>query len=178
MTSVLQESPSNVRAGNQDSPSFARKSPTFERKAGRRKKSSELEDSLQALLANTMTISDDCKDATKVAGRIRRRSKDAVASLETMAELAKELAGAAKVWQSLGSPQLDSHLLTDEALRAIFDDIDEDKSGTLEESELANAIRKANPDATDESIKQLMAHADTDGDGCITFEEYKNIMRM
>ena len=28
------------------------------------------------------------------------------------------------------------------------------------------------------AIKQLMAHADTNGDGSITFESYVNIMRM
>ena len=41
----------------------------------------------------------------------------------------------------------------------------------------AQAIKVANPDATEDTIKMLLSHADEDGDGNIDFEEYCKIMR-
>lgn len=173
---VLTESPSNIRAGQ----AAAAKSPGFERKSPlnrRKKNTNSLEDSLQALIASTLTINDGCKEATKDCGRIRRRSKECSETLGNMAEMASTLAGAAKIWQSLGPQEIDPSMLTDEALRKMFDEIDVDNSGTLEECELKLAIKQINPDATDDAIKMLMLQADTSGDGIITFDEYKVIMR-
>ena len=75
------------------------------------------------------------------------------------------------------APDVDPSKLTDAALKEAFDAIDTDRSGTLEESELTEAIKRANPSATDETVKQLMKYADKDGDGSITFDEYCQIMR-
>ena len=35
----------------------------------------------------------------------------------------------------------------------------------------------ANPDASEDTIKMLLSHADEDGDGNIDFDEYCKIMR-
>ena len=41
----------------------------------------------------------------------------------------------------------------------------------------AQAIKVANPDASEDTIKMLLSHADEDGDGNIDFDEYCKIMR-
>ena len=83
--------------------------------------------------------------------------------------------GAAGVWRSLR--RKGSNDLSDEALRAAFDGIDLDKSGTVEKEELRKAIMEANPLATEKVVQEMLRFADTDGDGTVDFEEYKAIMR-
>ena len=73
MSHVLKESPSNIRAGAQSGSPIRKRSPAVPRKAS-------LQDSLQALIASTMVITDDCKEASKDAGRIRRKRVAAVSN--------------------------------------------------------------------------------------------------
>lgn len=142
---------------------------------------SSLEDELAALLAGTADIVDGAKDASKTASRVRRKSKEINASCESMWESSTDKSGAANLWRMLGrnrrASKDDSSDLSDEALRKAFDEIDADKGGTIDKSELAAAIKKANPNATDEMVENLWKFADNDGNGEITFEEYCQIMR-
>lgn len=162
---VLSESPSNIRAGaKQRSP------------APKRRQSHNLEDSIADILKTTLHLTDDCNKASRDCLRVRRKSKELGQHLGDLAVQASTLAGAAQVWRSL-APKIDPALLTETALREAFDAIDVDGSGKLEGPEVAAAIKKGNPDATDEMIQNLIKFADTDGDGTIDFEEYMAIMR-
>ena len=49
--------------------------------------------------------------------------------------------------------------------------------GSLSSLVCAQAIKVANPDASEDTIKMLLSHADEDGDGNIDFDEYCKIMR-
>ena len=85
----------------------------------------------------------------------------------------------AQVWRSLGGfskVRKGSKDFSDEALRAAFNAIDLDGSGSVTEEELTKAIKEANPLATDKVIKEMIKFADSDGNGTIEFEEYKAIM--
>lgn len=87
----------------------------------------------------------------------------------------------AQVWRSLGGfdkKRRDSKDFSDEALRAAFDAIDLDGSGSVTEAELTQAIRASNPGASDKVIKEMIKFADQDGNGTIDFNEYKTIMSM
>lgn len=44
--------------------------------------------------------------------------------------------------------------------------------------ELAQILRKENPDITDEIIQYMMAEVDSDGDGNISFEEFIEAMKV
>ena len=94
-------------------------------------------------------------------GRVRRRSKDIEHDLNSLAEAAAEwnmLAGA-------GRNRRNSKDYSDEALLEAFQEIDTDKSGSIEEAELENAIRKMDPNASQAKVRDMLDFADADGDG-------------
>jgi len=139
-----------------------------------------LEDEIAALLAGTASITEGCKDASKEASRVRRKSKDISASCESMWENAQDRKGAASLWRMLGrrpSKGGDENDLSDATLTTAFAEIDTDKGGTIDKEEMTTAILKMNPAATPEMIEGLWKFADDDGNGEITFEEYCKIMR-
>ena len=57
-------------------------------------------------------------------------------------------------------------------LRAAFDAFDTDGSGFLDKSELKNAFKDFKGGLTDAEVDVLMAAADTNGDGEVSFEEF------
>jgi len=104
-------------------------------------------------------------------GRVRRRSKDIEHDLNSLAEAAAE-------WNMLagGRNRRNSKDYTDESLLEAFHEIDTDKSGSIEEAELEAAIRAMDPNASSAKIRDMLDFADADGDGQVTFEEFKKIM--
>jgi len=105
-------------------------------------------------------------------GRVRRRSKDIEHDLNSLAEAAAE-------WNMLaggGRNRRNSKDYTDESLLEAFHEIDTDKSGSIEEAELEAAIRAMDPSASAAKIRDMLDFADADGDGLVTFEEFKKIM--
>lgn len=94
-------------------------------------------------------------------GRVRRRSKDIEHDLNSLAEAAAE-------WNMLaggGRNRRNSKDYSDEMLLEAFQEIDIDKSGSIEEAELEAAIRKMDPNASNAKIRDMLDFADSDGDG-------------
>lgn len=60
--------------------------------------------------------------------------------------------------------------------REVFDTVDADKSGAIEESELRHALTLLGKTATDEELKSLLREADTDGSGKIEFDVRRSLV--
>ena len=111
-------------------------------------------EALEKLIDRAKTTNTDLKDSME-AGlaparslRLRRKSKE----LET--EFAKLAVG---------------------SLDVVFNRLDKDGSGTLEPHELKQAFEEMGRPTTDEAIKAAVAALDTDNDGVISFDEFKQI---
>jgi hypothetical protein len=61
----------------------------------------------------------------------------------------------------------------DRVLRALFDIADKDKSGTIEEEELAVALRALGFSLKDNQIKGIFERGDLDANGALDFEEWR-----
>merc|ERR1711998_424188 len=61
-------------------------------------------------------------------------------------------------------------------IRAMFALYDKDRSGTIEQAEFRQAMRRCGLDA--EETADIFAEADLDGDGHIDFEEFTALMRQ
>ena len=186
-------SPMGGRAGDKSSPK-----PVRQNTIG-------LEEEMAMLLAGADALGEGAKAANKDCLRVKRRSRELSRELGDLAEEVKSKAGAAKIWRMLGAPGGGEVDLSDSALRDAFKKIDIDGSGGLDHNEIGivrahsattissqptpalpthnetppflQAIKVANPDVTDDTIKTLIAQADADGDGNIDFEEFCKIMR-
>ncbi len=66
---------------------------------------------------------------------------------------------------------------SDETLERLFHDIDENGSGEIDRREMQEAIAKVFGKLEPHVVDEMMKAADTDGDGDISMEEYKIIMR-
>jgi calmodulin len=62
------------------------------------------------------------------------------------------------------------------ALRAAFDVFDADGSGYIDREEVRLLMKKFAQTLTDEEIDAIMSEGDADGDGEISFEEFKELM--
>jgi len=62
-------------------------------------------------------------------------------------------------------------------LMQAFDNIDDDRSGTIDEMELANALSKAGLNISDADRKAMLAFADTDNDGSISKSEWSAMIQ-
>eukprot|EP00941_MAST-03F_sp_MAST-3F-sp1_P001072 g1072.t1 len=67
--------------------------------------------------------------------------------------------------------------ISEEALRATFDAIDEDGSGELDEEEISNLLVSLGHGADPTEVSELIELADEDGNGVIDFEEFKVMAR-
>jgi len=86
----------------------------------------------------------------------------------------KALSGAAQ-FQAVFSSTIDK---SDEGLKKAFDGVDADSSGQISAKEMSDYIAKVYGGPLDESItKEMFKAADTDGDGEISLDEFKTIMR-
>ena len=63
------------------------------------------------------------------------------------------------------------HLTDRDKLKSKFDEIDDDKSGYIESSELRQALVAAGLQPTDDQLKQLIAKYDADNNNKIDFDE-------
>lgn len=57
-------------------------------------------------------------------------------------------------------------------LRVVFNSFDTDGSGFLDKNELKNAFSNFKGGLTDAEVDALMADADANGDGKVSFEEF------
>lgn len=61
---------------------------------------------------------------------------------------------------------------TEEQLKRLFDMFDRDGNGYITAAELAHSMSKLGHALTAEELTGMIKEADTDGDGCIDFEEF------
>ncbi|GAX22414.1 hypothetical protein FisN_14Hh027 [Fistulifera solaris] len=61
-------------------------------------------------------------------------------------------------------------------LREVFDMFDADGSGCIDRNEMRTLMKKLAQDLTEEEITLIMDEVDTDGDGEISFEEFKMLV--
>lgn len=60
--------------------------------------------------------------------------------------------------------------------RTVFDEADEDKSGSIETAELKKVIEKCGIEVSDTQVKEMIKDADTDKSGTLEFDEFLNLM--
>lgn len=65
---------------------------------------------------------------------------------------------------------------SDDELRTVFEAIDSDGSGDIDQAELLEAIRAIRPDATDEDVDRMLAVANGNGNDTIDLAEFKLMM--
>ena len=65
---------------------------------------------------------------------------------------------------------------SDDELRTVFEAIDSDGSGDIDQAELLEAIRAIRPDATDDDVDRMLAVADGNGNDTIDLAEFKLMM--
>lgn len=140
--------------------------------ADKPREKSSLEKEMETLLAGTAGLMTDAKEAGKEAVKIRRKSKELEAEILAIGDLAS----ASTAWQAARGSRRNSRDYTDEGLMEAFKEMDADGSGSIEEDELRAAILKMDPNAKEDTIKEMMHYADQDGDGNVDFEEFKKIM--
>jgi len=69
------------------------------------------------------------------------------------------------------------HITDVKRLQDIFDNIDEDHSGSIDATELMNALMKAGKTPSKEQVKKLLTKYDEDGNGTIEFREYQVMIK-
>ena len=68
------------------------------------------------------------------------------------------------------------NLLTDENLLIVFNSFDADGSGLLSHEEIKNALGLNDYDSDNNLIEKMISEIDINGDGTISFEEFKVLM--
>ena len=72
------------------------------------------------------------------------------------------------------------NLMENDQLKKIFDKIDADKSGTIEVTELRDALTEAGKKATDAQVKKIIDTYATkttpEGVKCLSFDDYRNMI--
>uniref|UniRef100_A0A7S2N4B6 EF-hand domain-containing protein n=1 Tax=Haptolina brevifila TaxID=156173 RepID=A0A7S2N4B6_9EUKA len=140
-----------------------------EEKARAMAEKTELEKQMEALMSGVAAVESGAKTAGKAASKARRRSRDLEVQLEGMSEGQKGFSDLVRVRRK-------SKDYKAEDLKKIFDELDVDKSGFLSKDELLQAIRQAEPTATEKQVDDMMKYADVNGDGEISFEEFEKAL--
>eukprot|EP01027_Heterolobosea_sp_BB2_P009494 GEZU01013981.1.p1 GENE.GEZU01013981.1~~GEZU01013981.1.p1 ORF type:complete len:107 (+),score=9.89 GEZU01013981.1:101-421(+) len=65
-----------------------------------------------------------------------------------------------------------------EQIAQAFEICDADASGSIDLSELKGVLAALGENTTDEQAKELMTEIDTDGNGQISFEEFREVCRI
>ncbi|CAL4935605.1 unnamed protein product [Urochloa decumbens] len=65
---------------------------------------------------------------------------------------------------------------SEEKLQEAFDVIDKDQDGYISATELRQVMTNLGEKVTDQEVEEMMREADTDGDGLVSFEEFKRRM--
>merc|ERR1719326_467877 len=98
--------------------------------------------------------------------------KTSVAGLTAKAELTA-MAG----WEQM-APESKTELRSavGDELVAAFNAMDTDGNGSISNAELREAMRRVNPEATDEQIANMVTLVDVSGDGEVTLQEFVMFM--
>lgn len=67
------------------------------------------------------------------------------------------------------------NFLTDSRLKAVFHQFDTDSSGKITKENIYLAMQKLGREVPMEEIETIIAKHDQTGDGCLSFDEFKNI---
>ena len=67
-------------------------------------------------------------------------------------------------------------LMNEKNLRTTFDYFDKDKSGQLDQTEIMNLLQNRGSEEDKTVVKELIARYDTNGDGVLSFEEFKSLI--
>ena len=68
--------------------------------------------------------------------------------------------------------------LDDESLKTLFAEIDKDKSGSIDATELQTALRQHGYNADNRTIQLMMTSSDANGDRKLSFDEFKTSMQQ
>jgi len=116
------------------------------------------------LMSMLMKMSSDAQEARTSAVQ---KSESLVRSMERQRRKSRELE------QEI----FGMHITDVKQLQEIFDNIDEDHSGSIDATELTNALMKAGKTPSREQVKQLVTKYDEDGNGTIEFREYQTMIK-
>jgi len=86
-------------------------------------------------------------------------------------------AALARLCKSLNVNEV-KRLKSDTYLRQKFDIMDKSKDGRVDTRELKDLLRSENPEVSAKDAWMLMNVADSNNDKCITFDEFKKLMKM
>ena len=68
--------------------------------------------------------------------------------------------------------------LDDESLKTLFAEIDKDKSGSVDATELQTALKQHGYNADNRTIQLMMMSSDANGDRKLSFDEFKASMQQ
>ena len=68
---------------------------------------------------------------------------------------------------------MDSNQMSEDRIRAVFEEFDVDGGGTIDADELQRALRQMDRDLTAGEIEGIISEIDANGDGVIDFDEFK-----
>eukprot|EP00484_Ammonia_sp_Unknown_P019965 CAMPEP_0197027474 /NCGR_PEP_ID=MMETSP1384-20130603/7367_1 /TAXON_ID=29189 /ORGANISM="Ammonia sp." /LENGTH=713 /DNA_ID=CAMNT_0042456321 /DNA_START=31 /DNA_END=2172 /DNA_ORIENTATION=- len=131
---------------------------------------------------------DDLDEAEVAANSARRANQSDVyrysRAFERFDELSKQIEEAhaeeAK-WtatEEMMVSQCDTSSISEEEMKKIFDELDEDGSGKIDARELHKALLKMGKKLSMQEANELIQQLDEDGDGQIDFEEFRVMMKM
>jgi len=63
--------------------------------------------------------------------------------------------------------------MSEDEMKEIFDEFDEDKGGSIDSEELQNALKKMGQDLSMQEVHDLIVEIDENGDGEVDFDEFK-----
>ena len=115
------------------------------------------------MLSGAADLMKDSAETKKEGARVRRKSKELEDQLAGMQEASDQ-------WNALAAgggrrSRRGSRDYSDDVLKEAFEKMDLDKSGTIEQAELENAIRAMDPNISQAKCTEMMNFADADGDG-------------
>ena len=65
----------------------------------------------------------------------------------------------------------------DDLVKAAFNVIDQSKSGSFNAAELMHIMQSLGEEITEDEIEEMIKDADTDGTGCVSYEEFLHLMK-
>jgi hypothetical protein len=94
----------------------------------------------------------------------------------TNAELGKKVTRQRRKSRDLEQQVFGMHMTDVDALRKVFDEIDTDKSGSIEATELLAALKRAGKNPSNDQVKTLLSTYDADKNGNLSFDEFQKMI--